>query len=214
MCRAWGFTFTFSLPCQCLSLPVFLFYLLFSLSGMLFLPPCPILPLSSGFCSQLTHRLFGEDFLPPLIVSYYFISFVVLPLSEISLLNFFYPFFLSSFTPEKFLITAVSPVPGLGKVHMCSIISAECVTKSPAIPSIPEKKKKLIMFLLQDRLCTAHSLSLSPLPPSPGFLLGDSASQTPQCRNQNVSPGLFSMVSWGVHLGKNQEREDTLILFI
>ena len=35
-----------------------------------------------------------------------------------------------------------------------------------------------------------------------------------RCQNQSVSPGLFSMVSWGVHLGKNQEREDTLILFI
>lgn len=40
----------------------------------------------------------------------------------------------------------------------------------------------MTVLLLRARLCTAHSLAslLLPRPPTPGFLLGDPASQTPQ----------------------------------
>lgn len=70
-----GFHIHHPTPRGYLPLPVFLFYLLFPLSGMLFPPFCPILPFSSGLCSQLTHRLFREDFLPPLnyIILLYFL---------------------------------------------------------------------------------------------------------------------------------------------
>lgn len=69
-----GFTLVLSLPRQRLPLPLFLFYLLFPLSGMLFPPFCPLLPFSSGFRSQLSHPLFRKGFLPHSVASYYFPS--------------------------------------------------------------------------------------------------------------------------------------------
>lgn len=82
-----------------------------------------------------------------------------------------------------------------------------------AISFIPEKK--IITLLLYARLCPASSLSLlATLLPAQDFSWEILSLRLQECRNQNVSPRLFSMVSWGVHLGKNKERQDTLILLI
>lgn len=57
--------------------------------------------------------------------------------------------------------------------------------------------------------------SCPPHPLTPRIFLEDPASQTPQeVLEPECLPGIIFNGSWGVHLGKNQEREDTLILFL